>query len=166
MQYRVGLGYDFHPFQPGGRLILGGVQIPHDRSLAGHSDADVLVHAVADALLGATGLNDIGSYFPDTDPRYRDISSLLILEKVCRLVRGKGYKVGNVDVTVVAEEPRLGPHVAAMKANLARILCLQPGHIAIKATTMEGCGAVGRKEGIAAHSVALVEHVGADPEGQ
>ena len=164
MKYRVGLGYDFHPFQPGGRLMLGGVQIPHGRSLAGHSDADVLVHAVADALLGATGLRDIGSYFPDTDPRYRDVSSLLILEKVYRLVRGKGYKVGNVDVTVVAEEPRIVTHVDAMKANLARILCVKTSHIAIKATTMEGRGVVGRREGIASQAVALVVRVGTGEE--
>lgn len=160
MQYRIGMGYDFHSFAEGRKLVLGGVEIPHGRGLAGHSDADALLHAVADALLGGAGMKDIGTYFPDTDPKNRDLSSLLILEKVYRLVRGKGLVPGNVDVTVLAEEPRIGPHVEAMKAHLARVLHLKPDRIGIKATTMEGKGAIGRKEGIAVQAVVLLEEEG------
>jgi len=158
-KFRIGSGYDFHPFAAGRRLILGGVDIPHDRGLEGHSDADALLHAVADALLGAAGLADIGNYFPNTDPRYKDVSSLLLLEKAYRLVRGKGFAVGNIDVTVLAEEPQIRPHVEAMKANLGRVLYLSPDRIGIKATTMEGRGTIGRREGIAVHAVALLEMV-------
>lgn len=156
MKYRVGLGYDFHPFEEGRKLVLGGVEIPHPRGLAGHSDADALLHAVADALLGAAGLKDIGSYFPDTDPLYRGISSLLLLEKVCRLIRGKGFSTENVDVIVITEEPRISPHLEAIKANLGRVLYLKPDHISIKATTMEGKGTIGRKEGLAVQAIALL----------
>jgi len=158
-RFRVGSGYDFHPFISGRRLILGGVEIPHARGLEGHSDADALLHAVADALLGAAGLADIGNYFPNSDSRYRDVSSLLLLEKVYRLVRGKGFAVGNIDITVLAEEPQIHPHVQAMKANLGRVLYLAPDQIGIKATTMEGRGAIGRGEGIAVHAVALLEAI-------
>jgi len=154
--FRVGTGYDFHSFEEGRTLVLGGVVIPHDRGLKGHSDADALLHAVMDALLGAAGLKDIGSYFPDTDPQYREISSLLLLEKVYRLVRGKGFSVGNIDLTVIAEEPRIQPHVEAMKANLARSLHLEADQIGIKATTMEGKGPIGRREGLAVQAVALL----------
>ena len=154
--FRVGIGYDFHSFKKGRRLVLGGVDIPHDRGLKGHSDADVLLHSVADALLGATGLKDIGTYFPDSDPQYRGFSSLLILEKVVRLLRGKGFMVGNVDVTVLAEEPRIQPHIEAIKENLARVLHVNTDRIGLKATTMEGCGPIGRKEGIAAHTLVLL----------
>ncbi len=153
---RVGSGYDFHSFEEGGTLVLGGVVIPHDQGLKGHSDADALLHAVMDALLGAAGLKDIGSYFPDTDPQYREISSLLLLEKVYRLVRGKGFSVGNVDLTVIAEEPQIQPHIEAMKANLARTLHLKADRIGIKATTMEGKGPIGRREGLAVQAVALL----------
>ena len=154
--FRVGTGFDFHTFEEGGTLVLGGVVIPHDRSLKGHSDADALLHAVMDALLGAAGLKDIGSYFPDSDPQYREISSLLLLEKVYRLVRGKGFSVGNIDLTVIAEEPRIQPHVEAMKANLARMLHLETDQIGIKATSMEGQGPIGRREGLAVQAVALL----------
>ena len=154
--FRVGTGYDFHSFEEGQTLVLGGVVIPHDRGLKGHSDADALLHAIMDALLGAAGLKDIGSYFPDTDPKYREISSLLLLEKVYRLVRGKGFSVGNVDLTVIAEEPKIYPHIEAMKTNLARTLHLKPDQIGIKATTMEGKGAIGRREGLAVQAVALL----------
>lgn len=154
--FRIGSGYDFHVFEEDRKLVLGGVEIQHPLGLKGHSDADALLHAVADALLGAAGLKDIGSYFPDTDARYRNLSSLLILEKVHRLVRGKGFSVGNIDVTVLAEEPRIQPHVEAIKANLARTLHLQPEDIGIKATTMEGRGCVGRGEGLAVQAVALL----------
>ncbi len=155
-EFRVGTGYDFHPFEEGGRLVLGGVEIPSNRGLSGHSDADALLHAVMDALLGAAGLKDIGSYFPNTDPQYRKISSLLLLEKVYRLVQGKGFSVGNVDLTVIAEEPKIQLHIEAMKANLARTLHLKSDQIGIKATTMEGKGAIGRGEGLAVQAVALL----------
>ena len=154
--FRVGTGYDFHSFEEGQTLVLGGVVIPHDRGLKGHSDADALLHAIMDALLGAAGLKDIGSYFPDTDPKYREISSLLLLEKVYRLVRGKGFSVGNIDLTVIAEEPRIYPHIEAMKVTLARTLHLKPDQIGIKATTMEGKGPIGRREGLAVQAVALL----------
>ena len=153
---RVGTGYDFHLFEEGGRLVLGGVEIPYHRGLKGHSDADALLHAIMDALLGAAGLKDIGSYFPNSNPQYRKISSLLLLEKVYRLVRGKGFSVGNVDLTVITEEPRIQPHIEAMKANLARTLHLKADEIGIKATTMEGKGAIGQGEGLAVQAIALL----------
>jgi 2-C-methyl-D-erythritol 2,4-cyclodiphosphate synthase len=156
MSYRVGTGYDFHPFQEGRRLFLGGVEIPHGKGLRGHSDADAALHAVCDALLGAAGLSDIGSYFPDTDPRYEGISSLLLLEKVYRLIRGKGFRPVNIDLTIIAEEPRIKPHVDAMKASMARVLNLAADEIGVKATTMEGMGTVGRREGLAVQAVALL----------
>jgi 2-C-methyl-D-erythritol 2,4-cyclodiphosphate synthase len=156
MSYRVGTGYDFHPFEEGRRLFLGGVEIPHERGLKGHSDADAALHALCDALLGAAGLSDIGSYFPDTDPQYRGISSLLLLEKVYRLVRGKGYRPVNIDLTIIAEEPRIKPYVDAMKANMGRVLNLRADEIGVKATTMEGMGTIGRREGLAVQAVALL----------
>ena len=156
---RVGSGFDFHAFAEGRKLFLGGVEIPCERGLIGHSDADALLHAVCDALLGAAGMPDIGSYFPDTDERYRDVSSLVLLEKVYRLVRGKGFAVGHVDVTVLAEAPRLRPFVEAIKANLGRVLYLSPEEVGVKATTMEGKGAIGRAEGIAVYAVVLLEKV-------
>lgn len=159
VKMRVGIGYDFHPFGEGRGLFLGGVQIPNERGLVGHSDADALLHAVADALLGAAGLKDIGSYFPDTDPQYSGYSSLLLLEKVFRLVRGKGFLPVNVDVVVIAEEPRLQPYVEAIKGNVARVLHLTAGDVGVKATTMEGKGVVGRREGIAVQAVALIQGV-------
>ena len=154
--FRVGTGYDFHPFEEGVTLKLGGVQIPHPRGLKGHSDADALLHATMDALLGAAGLSDIGGYFPDSDARYENISSLLLLEKVYRLVRGKGFAVGNIDLTIITEEPKIQPHVEAIKANLARTLHLEPSRIGIKATTMEGKGPIGRGEGLAVQAVVLL----------
>ena len=153
---RIGTGFDFHPFEADRKLILGGVPIPHTVGLKGHSDADVLSHALADALLGAVALKDIGSYFPDTDPRYRDISSLLILEKVYRLIRGKGFAISNVDTVVIAEEPFIYPHVEAIKASLARVLHLHADEVGIKATTMEGCGSIGRREGLAVQAIVLL----------
>ena len=156
MNYRIGMGYDFHSFQEGGKLILGGVEIPSERGLKGHSDADVVLHALADALLGAAGLKDIGSYFPESDSSYRGISSLLILEKVYRLVRAQGFVPGNVDITVIAEDPKISPHIEAIKTSLGRVLYLKPDQIGIKATTMEGKGPIGRGEGVAVHAVALL----------
>jgi 2-C-methyl-D-erythritol 4-phosphate cytidylyltransferase/2-C-methyl-D-erythritol 2,4-cyclodiphosphate synthase len=155
-ELRIGHGFDFHPFAPGRPLFLGGVEIPHECGLLGHSDADAPLHALMDALLGAAGMSDIGSLFPDSDERYRGVSSLLLLEKVFRLVRGKGFHVVNVDLTVLAERPRLRPHVGAMKANIARTLQIPARQVGIKATTMEGRGAIGRGEGIAAEAVALL----------
>lgn len=157
MKMRIGSGFDFHPFQEARRLVLGGVEIPHSRGLEGHSDADALLHAVIDAMLGGAGMSDIGSYFPNTDKQYKDISSLLLLEKAYRLIRGKGFKLVNLDITVIAEEPKIRPHVEAMKANIGRVLYLKPDEIGIKATTMEGKGTVGRGEGVAVQAVVLLE---------
>lgn len=156
LPYRIGVGFDFHPFALGRELILGGVKIPFDRGLDGHSDADALLHALTDALLGGAGLSDIGSYFPDSDERYKDISSLLLLEKAYRLIKGKGFRVGNIDLVVIAEEPRILPYSAAIKANIGRVLGLQSEDIGIKATTMERRGPVGRGEGLAVHAVVLL----------
>jgi 2-C-methyl-D-erythritol 2,4-cyclodiphosphate synthase len=153
---RVGTGFDFHPFDPERPLYLGGVAIPGEAGLAGHSDADALLHAVMDALLGAAGMKDIGSYFPDTDPQYRGESSLILLEKVYRLLRGKQFLVGNLDVTVIAEVPRIQPHVEAIQANLSRVLRIPAERIAIKATSMEGKGPIGRREGLAVQAAVLL----------
>lgn len=156
MPYRVGLGFDAHAFQEGRRLILGGVEIPHDRGLAGHSDADVLVHALMDALLGACGERDIGERFPDTDPAYRGISSLVLLEEVMGLAAEKGYRVVNVDCVVVAQEPRLSPHIQEMRSRISALLGISVEQVGIKATTTEGMGFTGRGEGIAALATALL----------
>jgi 2-C-methyl-D-erythritol 2,4-cyclodiphosphate synthase len=153
----VGLGFDAHSFAEGRRLVLGGVEIPHHRGLAGHSDADVLVHALMDALLGACGERDIGVRFPDTDPTFRDISSLVLLEEVMGVVSERGCRVVNVDCVVVAQEPRLSPHIEEMRKRLALILRVPESRVGIKATTTEGMGFTGRGEGIAAVAVALVE---------
>jgi len=160
MRYRSGIGYDVHQFAEGRPLVLGGVTIPHDRGLAGHSDADVLSHAVADALLGAIGEPDIGYWFPPTDESIEGISSLRILEKAAELVAEKGGHIENIDSTLVAEEPKVMKHAPAMKEAIARSLGMDPSDIGIKATTNETMGFVGRKEGIAAlasASVALPE---------
>jgi 2-C-methyl-D-erythritol 2,4-cyclodiphosphate synthase len=153
---RVGLGYDAHQLVPGRRLILGGVEIPHSLGLLGHSDADVLSHAIGDALLGAAGAGDLGTHFPDKDPAYKDISSLILLERIMRLVRDRGFAPVNVDATIVAQEPRLAPHIPAMQAKLAPILGLTPADVNVKATTTEHMGFAGRGEGIAAYAVVLV----------
>jgi len=157
---RVGLGFDVHPFAPteGRRpLVLGGVEVPASRGLAGHSDADALTHAVADALLGALALGDLGQHFPDSDPRYRGISSLILLAEVARRVRAYGGRVVNVDATVVAESPRLADWLDPMRKRLAETLDLAPDRVSIKAKRAEGLGALGRHEGVAAMAVALVE---------
>ena len=156
---RVGIGIDFHRFGVERPLRLGGVIIPYDRGLLGHSDADVLTHAVCDALLGAAGLGDIGMHFPDSDPRYRDISSLLLLERVMTLLAEHQYRPTNVDCTVVAQEPTLAPHFSAMKQTLSPILGLSQGRIGLKATTTERLGMIGQGEGIAALAVCLIERV-------
>ncbi len=154
---RVGIGYDVHRLASGRKLVLGGVAIPYELGLLGHSDADVLTHAICDALLGASGLGDIGVHFPDADERYRGISSLQLLEEVVRLVREAGCAPVNVDATVIAERPKLMPHLPAMKEALGRVLGLPPDRIGLKATTTEGLGALGRGEGIAAIAVSLIE---------
>ncbi len=154
---RIGLGYDAHRLVEGRRLVLGGVAIPHPLGLLGHSDADVLSHAVGDALLGAAAAGDLGTHFPDSDPAYKDISSLVLLEKIAALVKARGFKPVNVDATIVAEKPRLAPHIPAMVANLAAALGLPPEAVNVKATTTEQMGFTGKGEGLAAYAVALVE---------
>jgi 2-C-methyl-D-erythritol 2,4-cyclodiphosphate synthase len=157
---RAGIGYDIHRFQEGRRLILGGVELPGETGLAGYSDADVLLHAVIDALLGAAGLGDIGQHFPAGDPRWKDASSLDLLARTLALVQQAGFEVGNVDTTVIAEQPRLTPHVAAMRACIAEALGVEPSRVNVKATTNEGMGAIGKGEGIAAMAVAVVREAG------
>ena len=153
---RVGLGYDAHRLVADRPLILGGVEIPHAQGLLGHSDADVLSHAIGDALLGAVGAGDLGTHFPDKDPAYKDISSLILLERIMEIVRDRGFQPVNVDATLVAQEPRLAPHIPSMQANLAPILGLTPADVNIKATTTEHMGFAGRGEGMAAYAVVLV----------
>lgn len=153
---RVGHGYDVHKLTEGRRLILGGVEIPYAKGLLGHSDADVLVHAVMDALLGACAMGDIGHLFPDKDPAYAGADSVKLLDAVMARLREKKFRVGNVDVTVIAQAPKLAPYVPQMKENLARHLGVDAGRVNVKATTEEHLGFTGRGEGIAAHAVALV----------
>ena len=154
---RSGIGYDIHRLVPGRKLILGGVEIPHSTGLEGHSDADVLSHAIADALLGAVGLGDIGGHFPNTDESIRGISSMDILKGVAELLNRHGARTINVDASIIAEAPKIAPHVAAMRHNIARALSLSEHDVSIKATTNERLGAMGRGEGIAAMAVASVE---------
>lgn len=153
---RIGHGFDAHALVAGRRLVIGGVAIPHEKGLAGHSDADVLIHAVCDALLGAAGLGDIGTHFPDSDARYKDIDSRRLLREVARLLKERGLKVANVDATVIAQAPRMAPHIAAMRANLSADLGAAPDAVNVKAKTTEKLGFVGRGEGIAAEAVALL----------
>ncbi len=154
---RIGHGYDVHRLVEGRQLILGGVDIPWERGLLGHSDADVLTHAVMDALLGAAGLGDIGRHFPDTDPAYTGADSLKLLAYVVALLRERGFTVGNVDATVLAQRPKLAPHIPQMRDNLARAMGVDPGQVNVKATTEEGLGFTGSGEGMVAHAVALIE---------
>jgi len=154
---RIGLGFDAHRLVPGRPLILGGVTIPYHLGLLGHSDADVLSHALGDALLGAVAAGDLGTHFPDSDPAYKNISSLVLLEKIVALVKERGFRPVNVDATIVAEQPRLAPHIPAMVANLAAALGLPPEAVSVKATTTEQMGFTGRGEGMAAYAVALVQ---------
>jgi len=156
---RIGQGYDVHALAAGRKLVIGGVEIPHHKGLAGHSDADVLLHAICDALLGAAALGDIGAHFPDTDPKYEDANSRLLLREIGRKIAAQGYRIVNIDCTIIAEAPRMAPHVAKMTGNIATDLGLQPAAVSIKATTTEGLGAIGRGEGIAAQAIALIEHV-------
>lgn len=154
---RIGHGYDVHRLVPDRKLILGGVEIPYELGLLGHSDADVLLHAVIDSLLGAAALGDIGKLFPDSDMKYKDISSIILLEQAMERIRQKGFKVGNVDVTVIAQRPKLLPYIPQMRENLAQALLLPPDRVNIKATTEEGLGFTGNGEGISCHAVSLLE---------
>ena len=156
MKIRVGLGYDVHRFAPGRELWLCGVKVPHTEGLAGHSDADVALHALCDALLGAASLRDIGYHFPDTVASFKDADSKLLLARVVELIGEKGYSVGNVDVTVCAQTPKLSPHIDRMRQTVAAILKVEPDDVGIKATTTEGLGFTGRKEGIAAYATCLI----------
>jgi 2-C-methyl-D-erythritol 2,4-cyclodiphosphate synthase len=154
---RIGQGFDAHALIAGRKLVIGGVAIPHEKGLAGHSDADVLIHAVCDAVLGAAGLGDIGSHFPDSDARYKDIDSRRLLREVARLLKERGLKAANVDATIIAQAPKMAPHIPAMRANLAADLEIAPEAVNVKAKTTEKLGFVGRGEGIAAEAVALLE---------
>ncbi|MBV9361432.1 MAG: 2-C-methyl-D-erythritol 2,4-cyclodiphosphate synthase [Betaproteobacteria bacterium] len=154
---RIGQGFDVHKLVAGRRLVIGGVDIPHYKGLEGHSDADVLLHAICDALLGAAGLGDIGQHYPDSDPGYSGIDSRMLLRDTAKKLKGLGLKVVNVDATIIAQEPRMMPHVPRMIGNIAEDLGVQPAAINIKATTTEGLGFAGRLEGIAAQAIALVD---------
>ena len=154
---RIGHGYDVHRLVEGRRLILGGVEFPHETGLLGHSDADVLLHAIADSLLGAAALGDIGKLFPDNDPQYKNADSLLLLKKVGVHLYTAGYRIVNIDATVLAQAPKLAPYIREMRVNIARALELDPSAVSVKATTEEGLGFTGEKIGIAAHAVCLIE---------
>ena len=156
MTMRIGHGYDVHRLVKGRKLILGGVEVPHTLGLLGHSDADVLTHAVMDALLGAAALGDIGRHFPDTDPTYAGADSLKLLDHVVELLEEKGYQVGNVDATILAQKPKLAPYIEKMRDNLAARMKVEPDQVNVKATTEEKLGFTGAEEGIAAHAVALL----------
>ena len=156
---RIGMGYDVHRLSAGRKLIMGGVDIPYQKGLLGHSDADVLVHAIMDALLGAAALGDIGSHFPDTDPAYEGISSIRLLEHVGKLLSDHGYKIGNIDATIIAQKPKMRPHIDQMRENIANALKIRPDQVGVKATTEEGLGFTGSGEGISAHAVCLLEQI-------
>lgn len=159
MTFRIGHGFDVHAFGPGDRVVLGGLRIPYTQGVVAHSDGDVLLHAVCDALLGAAGLGDIGQHFPDSDPKYKGADSRILLRHVVDLLASKRFRPVNVDATVIAQAPKLAPHVAAMCANIASDLGLLPDAVNVKATTTEKLGAIGRGEGIAAGAVALIERI-------
>ena len=156
---RFGMGYDVHRLVEGRRLILGGVDVPYEKGLLGHSDADVLLHAVSDALLGAAALGDIGTHFPDTDERFRGADSGKLLAEVARLVRAEGYAIGNVDATIVAQAPKLLPHIPRMRENIARMIGVAVGDVNVKATTEERLGFTGSGEGMSAYAIAGIERV-------
>ncbi|WP_375416225.1 2-C-methyl-D-erythritol 2,4-cyclodiphosphate synthase [uncultured Hymenobacter sp.] len=156
MTFRTGFGYDVHQLQPGLPFWLGGIQVPHTHGALGHSDADVLIHVICDALLGAANLRDIGFHFPDTDPQYKGIDSKKLLAGVLRLLREKGYEIGNIDSTICLESPKVNPHIPAMQQTLAGVMQIDPELISIKATTTEKLGFVGRREGVAAYATVLI----------
>ena len=155
--YRIGYGYDVHPLGPGQKLILGGIEIPHGKGLLGHSDSDVLVHAVCDALLGAMGEGDLGRHYPSSDQRYKGISSLKLLEDVVSKLKARGYRIGNIDTVIVAQAPRLGPHLTAMQKKMAEVAGIDPVLVNVKVKSGEGLDAVGKEEGMIAHAVCLIE---------
>jgi 2-C-methyl-D-erythritol 2,4-cyclodiphosphate synthase len=154
--YRIGFGYDVHRFESGRRLVLGGIDIPHEKGLLGHSDADVLLHAVTDAMLGALALGDIGSHFPDTDPAWKDADSGKLLRSIHGLVTERGWGIGNIDATIVAERPKLRPHIDAIRASIAGLLHVPVEDVSVKATTNERMGFAGREEGMAVHCVVML----------
>lgn len=154
---RIGHGYDVHAFAENRKCIIGGVDIPCEKGLLGHSDADVLLHAISDSLLGASALGDIGKHFPDTDPRYKGADSLVLLKNVCALVNSLGYKIVNIDATVIAQMPKMAPYIDTMRSNIADALNVDVDFVSVKATTEEKLGFTGRKEGISAHCVCLIE---------
>ncbi len=156
---RIGHGYDVHRLVADRKLIMGGVEIPWEKGLLGHSDADVLLHAIADALLGALAMGDIGKHFPDTDPAFKGADSMKLLEHVVGLVRARGYQVGNLDATIIAQKPKMAPHIPAMRENIARACGVELDRINVKATTEEGLGFTGRAEGISAHAVVLMKRL-------
>lgn len=156
MNFRIGFGYDVHQLEDGHPCVIGGVRLDAEKGPVGHSDADVLLHAICDALLGAANLRDIGYHFTNTDPRWKGISSLVLLEKTVLLLEGKGYRPGNIDCTVCLENPKLNPHIPAMQERIARAMNITPDEVSIKATTSEKLGFVGREEGVTAYAVALV----------
>lgn len=160
---RIGTGYDVHRLVEGRSLILGGVNIPFNRGLLGHSDADVLLHAICDALLGAAALGDIGQHFPDTSSKYKDIDSLILLQQVGQLLKEHGFAIVNIDSTIVAEQPKLASYIPAMTANIARTVGIEPGQVSVKATTTEAMGFEGREEGISAQAVVLIENKQPNP---
>ena len=155
--FRIGNGYDVHRLVEGRKLILGGVKIPHTLGLDGHSDADALVHAICDALLGALGCGDIGKYFPDTDPQWKGVSSLTLLKQVGAMCQERGFAISNIDSIIAAQKPKIAPHIEAMKKNIAGVLGIDPTQVNVKATTTETLGYVGREEGMSAYAVALLQ---------
>ena len=155
--YRIGNGYDVHRLVEGRKLILGGVNIPHSLGLDGHSDADVLCHALCDSLLGASGAGDLGKHFPDTDDQWKGVSSLVLLEETEKIVAARGYQITNIDTTIVAQQPKLAPHIQAMTSNISKCLKIQSDQVNIKATTTETLGFTGREEGISAYAVVLLQ---------
>lgn len=154
---RTGIGYDSHRFEEGRNLVLGGVTVPYERGLKGHSDADVLIHAIIDAILGAAKLGNIGKAFPDNDAKYKDISSILLLERACNMLKEKGYKISNIDSVLVLQEPKISPYVPEMERNIAKALNIDVEQVSVKGKTEEGMGFVGRKEGIKAFAAVLIE---------
>ncbi|HVN64194.1 MAG TPA: 2-C-methyl-D-erythritol 2,4-cyclodiphosphate synthase [Candidatus Binataceae bacterium] len=157
MNFRIGNGFDFHPLEAGRRLVLGGIEIPHEKGLRGHSDADVAAHALANAILGAIGEGDLGRHFPDSDPRYKNADSIVLLTEVWKLASSRGWKIGNADLTIFAQAPKLAPHLDAMRARLAGALGAEQSRINVKASSPEGIGALGRGDGMAAAAIVLLE---------
>ncbi|VAW30603.1 2-C-methyl-D-erythritol 2,4-cyclodiphosphate synthase [hydrothermal vent metagenome] len=157
MSFRTGIGYDVHALKEGRRLVIGGVHVPFTKGLAGHSDADVLIHALCDALLGAAALGDLGSHFPDADEKYKDANSLFLLKEVDKMIHISGCKIGNIDTIIVAQKPKMAPFIPKMRKTLSGILNISIDRISIKATTTDGLGFAGREEGIAAHASVLLE---------